>query len=453
MRHLTLRARATAVGTFAVAVLLVAGAFLLVATLENRLTTASDELIKARLSDLTAQVRAGGVPESVRSIDDNSMAQVVRADGVVLVSSSNLPATTPVADLPATDQPQATEMRAPDDGETETYRVWYVLVQSQGTTMTVYVGSSLESVREASATLRHTLTVAVPVTVAALALVMWLLIGLVLRRLDRIRAEVDQISQDSLHRRIQARGPDDEVGRLTATMNAMLARLEASAKRQHEFIADVSHDLQSPLAVQRLALELALERPDSIDSTVLRSDVLGATRDMERMVRDLLLLASLDEAPVPEPAFVDLDQIALEEATRLRIDSAIVVDTSGVSAAPVRVADDDVRRIVRNLLDNAAKHGAAHVRLVVDSGEGTGFLDVLDDGPGIPESIRPHVFERFVRGDDARTHGQGSGLGLAIARGLAERNGGTLMLLASEQGAHFRLVFGTPAVPPATPPR
>ena len=151
--------------------------------------------------------------------------------------------------------------QAPDDSETETYRFWYASGPSPDGTVTVYVGDSLEAVSEASAALRRALWVGVPVVVALLGVVIWLLLGRVIGRLDRIRAEVDRISEQNLDSRVAGDGVDDEVGRLAATMNAMLERLDVAAQRQRDFVADVSHDLQSPLAAQRVALEVALARP------------------------------------------------------------------------------------------------------------------------------------------------------------------------------------------------
>jgi signal transduction histidine kinase len=100
-----------------------------------------------------------------------------------------------------------------------------------------------------------------------------------------------------------------------------------------------------------------------------------------------------------------------------------------------------VRRIVRNLLDNATAHATSRVRLVVDLDGDRARLDVVDDGPGVPPEHRDLVFERFHRADPARTQGGGSGLGLAIARGLAARAGGSLELLDSLGGAHLRLLL------------
>ncbi|MEQ6901361.1 ATP-binding protein [Nocardioides sp. YIM 152588] len=446
--RLGLRARATALGTLAFAVLLTVGAVLLVTTLEDRLTDAADEVARARVAELLDLAEVGDLPATLRT-GDNGVAQVVGPGGEVLAASPNIAGRPAVADLPAGDEPATATFEAPDDAETETYRFWYAAGPGPGGEVTVWVGDSLESVGEASAALRGALWVGVPLAVGLLGAVIWLLLGRALGRLDRIRAEVDRITEESLDTRVAGDGVDDEVGRLAATMNAMLARLDAAARRQRDLVADVSHDLQSPLAAQRLALELALARPGDADVERLGAEVLAATADMERLVGDLLVLASLDAGVAHEPALLDLDGLVLEEATRARVGTPVAVDTSGVSAAPAYADAVDVRRIVRNLLENATAHAAARVVVTVATDEGWARLDVADDGPGIPAEHRDRVFDRFQRLDDSRERGGGggSGLGLAIARGLAERAGGRLDLLdppgrpGGERGAHLRLLL------------
>ena len=439
-RRLSLRLRATLIGTVLFAALLGTGGVLLVSTLEHRLTDASDEVSRSRVTDLLDLARSGDLPPSIR-VGDNGIAQVVDVHGNVLAASANIDGRPAIADLAASTSPQTRTFRAPDDQETETYRFWYAEGPSPDGTVTVYVGDSLESVSEASAALRRSLRVGVPLVVLVLGLVIWLLLGRTLGRLDRIRAEVDAISETNLDARVAGDGVEDEVGRLAATMNAMLARVENAVQRQRDLVADVSHDLQSPLAAQRLALELALTHPRAVDGERLRAEVLGATADMERLVRDLLVLASLDAGTTTEPVLLDLDALVLEEATRSRVGTTAEIDTSQVSAAPAYADPADVRRIVRNLLDNATAHATSVVRLAVGVDADQARLDVVDDGPGVPPEHRDLVFERFHRADSARTHGGGSGLGLAIARGLAERAGGSLDLVDSDGGAHLRLLL------------
>ncbi len=252
--------------------------------------------------------------------------------------------------------------------------------------VTVVVGSSLESVHEASRRLRGLLLVGVPAAVLLLGPVVWLLIGGALGRIDRIRAAVDAIGADELGRRVDEHGPYDEVGRLAATMNRMLSRVDTAVMRQRRLVADVSHDLQGPLAAQRLALEVALRDPAAVDPVELREGVLGPTRMMERLVDDLLVLAAADEQAPVVTSSIDLDTVVLDEAARARSHTGVRIDTTHVSAGPVRANPSEVRRAVRNLLDNAVTYADSEVELSVATTSDAVVLDVVDDGPGIGQT-------------------------------------------------------------------
>jgi signal transduction histidine kinase len=448
MTGLSLRVRATAVATLLCALVLAAGGLLLVTTLDRHLTSGSDDLSRSRVRDLLDQAASGELPSVLRNVNDDAVAQVLASDGTVLAASPNIEGAGPIVAARAPAHGERRTIRAPDDSETEDYRVWVQSGPGAEGQVTVVEGSSLESVHEATATVRGTLLIGVPLAAVALGLVIWLVLGGALARLDRIRAEVDAIGPDQLERRVPSDGRSDEVGRLAATMNRMLDRIDASAQRQRRLVADVSHDLQGPLAAQRVSVELALATPTSVDPELLRRDVLGATGEMERLVDDLLVLAAADEGAPADTRAVDLDVIVLEEAARARHSGSATVDTARVSAGPVRANPSELRRVVRNLVDNAVTHAGSRVELRLDSHDGHVVLDVMDDGPGVPEDEREQVFERFHRGDPARTRGAtGTGLGLAIARSLAERAGGRLELLDGGPGARFRLTLPLLASP------
>ncbi len=452
MSGLSLRVRATAVASLLCAVVLAAGGVLLVTTLDRHLTSGSDDLSRSRVRDLLDQASSGELPTVLRNVNDDAVAQVFTSDGTVLAASPNIEGAGPIVAAGAPVDGERRTIRAPDDSETEDYRVWVQSGTGTEGQVTVVEGSSLEAVHEATATVRRTLLVGVPLAAVALGLVIWLVLGGALARLDRIRAEVDAIGPDQLERRVPGDGRADEVGRLAATMNRMLVRIDASAQRQRRLVADVSHDLQGPLAAQRVSLELALATPGHVDPELLRRDVLGATGEMERLVDDLLVLAAADEGAPADTSAVDLDAIVLEEAARARHSGSAAIDTSGVSAGPVRGNPSELRRVVRNLVDNAVTHAESRVQLRLDSDDGQVVLDVVDDGPGVPDDERELVFERFHRGDPARTRGApGTGLGLAIARSLAERAGGRLELLEGGPGARFRLTLAQ-LISPRQPP-
>jgi signal transduction histidine kinase len=238
-------------------------------------------------------------------------------------------------------------------------------------------------------------------------------------------------------------GRPDEVGRLASTMNRMLARLEQANERQRRFLADVSHDLRSPLTAQRTQLELAQAEPGRQDPR-LWGDLLANVDEMDSLVGDLLFVVTEDERP-RESSPVDLEDIVLEEAARVRRLGGPAIDTSSVSAAPVVGDAAELRRLVRNLVENAVQHAATRIELLASADPTGVVVEVADDGPGVPEGQEETVFERFHRADAARS-GRGTGLGLSIARTIATRHGGTLVLARHGPGACFRLTL-----PPANP--
>jgi signal transduction histidine kinase len=445
LHRLTVRTRATLLATALTGVTLLVASVVLMLTLQSHLTSGADALARSRVQDLLELAASGDLPPTLTTLDDEGVAQVVGADGRVLAASHNVSGRPRIASLePAPGAaPVVSTVNAPDDSETETYRLWAGSGPGVDGPVTIYVGSSLESVHEASHALRTALMLGAPAVMLLLALGTWLVLGSALRRVDRLRIEVDAITEDRLHRRVPAGTVDDEVGRLARTMNTLLARLDAAQVRQQSFVADVSHDLQSPLAAQRAQLEVALvSAGQSAATTELATDLLGSTAEMERLVRDLLFLATADadSSTRPAPTALDLDDLVLEEAARARAGSAVRVETAGVSAAPASAHRDEVRRIVRNLLDNAVAHASSTVVLRAWCDEHTAYLSVHDDGPGVPEADRQRIFERFYRSDAARSRRSGgSGLGLAIARTLAERQGGSLELEESASGAEFLL--------------
>ena len=182
-----------------------------------------------------------------------------------------------------------------------------------------------------------------------------------------------------------------------------------------------------------------MAHPGDVDEQELRRDRIGHVTEIEARVGDLLFVVTEDERPrAHEP--LDLEDLVLEEAARVRRLGDLAVDATGVSAAPVRGDATELRRLVRNLVENAAAHAASTLTLRAGVEDGSVVLDVVDDGPGVPPGQEEAVFERFHRGDAARSR-RGSGLGLAIARTVAQRHGGTLVVVAELAGAHFRLVL------------
>ena len=175
---------------------------------------------------------------------------------------------------------------------------------------------------------------------------------------------------------------------------------------------------------RRATGEVALAHPDAADWPVVVRRMLVEDNRMEQIVTDLLDLAREGESELPN-TLVDLDDIALEEATRARRDGCTIV-TEGVSAGQVRGSRELLTRVVRNLLDNAVRHAASTVRVTLRA-DADVTLVVEDDGPGIAPTDRAEVFERFARLDEGRARDTGGlGLGLAMVRTITERHGGSV---------------------------
>ncbi len=448
MRPRSIRARATLVATAATAATLLVASLLMLRAVEDSLTESRDQAAQARAARIVAALATGGAVPARLEVGEDEMAQVVAGDNTVLAASDNLgdaPAVTDLAPAPGTFT-MSTVSRVPDDEDTETFRVWATAGRATGAPVRVYVGTSPERVHEAVAATRRSLLVGVPLVVLALAgLTSWL-VGRALAPVDRIRSEVATISDSAPARGVPVPDTGDEVERLARTMNEMLARLEAAGMRQREFVADASHELLSPIAALRIQLDVAATSGAEPDAGLLADLDQDVTR-LERLARDLLLLARAERHDATDLPLVDLDAIVLDEARRLQPPPGVLLDTRGVSAAPVRGRPEDLARLVRNLLENAAAHATTRVTVGLTeteaeapAGDARTVLTVADDGPGVPPELDGRVFERFVTGSGARRVGEGTGLGLAIARALAHQHGGRLSLQGtSAAGAVFRL--------------
>ncbi len=453
----SVRARTTLWAALVVGVSLVAASWGLLVTLEHSLVSNRDDLSRARAVDIAGQAASGSLPRLLSDIGDDSVGQVVDTSGHVLAESSSLGRFRPISLFAPPERSAAvvTMHGIPDDNQTEDYRVWALRASTSHGPVTVYVGNSLESVSEAVSTLRRSLFVGIPLMLVLLALGTRVLIGRALRPVEAIRTRVESISDADLDRRVPVPASSDEVARLAATMNDMLARLETASRRQREFVADASHELQSPLAAFRTQLEVAQVHPGGVDWEHLCADLLAGSDQMERLVRDLLFLAREDAgdyAAGVEP--VDLDDVVLEEVSRLQAYHPVRIDTSQVSAAPLRGRRDDLSRLVRNVLENAVRHARSRVLVTLGADGCEAQLSIADDGPGVPADQRDRVFERFARVEGSRTRsGGGTGLGLSIAKVIAERHRGSIAFLAPHSdvpGACFAIRLPLDIDMPAT---
>jgi signal transduction histidine kinase len=242
------------------------------------------------------------------------------------------------------------------------------------------------------------------------------------RRLERLRAGVEGLGAGDLHARVPVEGRD-EVAVLATTFNRAADRIEALVGAQRTLLASASHELRSPLARIRVALELmGAERPD------LRERVARDIAELDDLIAELLLASRLEAVEqVERSEEVDLLGLVAEEAAR---------SSAEVAGQPVAVRGDArlLRRLVRNLLENAVRHGAPPVEARVEAAGGRARLRVCDRGPGVPDAERERIFAPFYRPSSRPPAEGGSGLGLALVRQIARRHGGEARCLAREGG-------------------
>jgi signal transduction histidine kinase len=394
----TVRVRLTIVATLAFAITITAAAFGLVRIVHNNVVERIQETNQQQLDALQMAVNRGDFqPPQVR--------ECIAVPGGLLCGAESHP------------DPSGYEA-ANREINTQAGRIRLVAQQSTAT-----IDRTVDSVT-------NVLLLAVPAMIALVALAAWYVTGRALKPVEAIRAEAESITGTTMHRRVPEPDTDDEIGRLARTMNAMLDRLETSSRKQRQFVSDASHELRSPLASMRTNLEVALHNPERTDWPAVAKRVLTEDVRMEDTVSELLDLARLDESTgslaldtLPE---VDLDELVLDDTVQVR---RVPVDTSRVSAGRVHGRREQLQRVVRNLLDNAARHATSKVAVGLWTDEETVELTIDDDGPGIPPADRERVFERFTRLDDGRARDAGGlGLGLSMVKMITEEHGGTVVV-------------------------
>jgi len=240
-----------------------------------------------------------------------------------------------------------------------------------------------------------------------------------------------------LDRRIEYKGPMDEIGELASTFNNMINRLSSAFKSQKHFVADASHELKSPLTVIQGNLDLIKRCNNKYEREISLKAIQSETIRMTGLVNDLLLLAELDSNGHSATKSISLKEALEQEIERF---AAVVGKRKlclwHIEDLSVRADNIRVKQMVTNLIDNAIKHtpddGTIGISLFKDGGYAR--IEIEDSGEGIPSEHLPHIFERFYRVDMARSRKSGgAGLGLAIVKQIAEQQGGSVSV-SSEAG-------------------
>ena len=241
------------------------------------------------------------------------------------------------------------------------------------------------------------------------------------RRLEALRRSVDAWGGGDLGRRASVQG-HDEVAAVAASFNTAADRVDALLAAHKALLAHASHELRSPLARMGVAVEM-VGGGDGAAAQAIRREI----AELDALVEEILLASRLDHGPdLAADERVDCLALAAEEAARVAAEMAPVAPGAG----PFEVAGSSrlLRRLIRNLLENALKHGSPPVEIALRHGEGDGrpliVIRVTDHGPGIAPALCERVFEPFYRPEGAGEQGGSWGLGLSLVRQIAERHGG-----------------------------
>lgn len=360
--------------------------------------------------------------------------QLVDPSGGVLARSSNLPEPLPIS---------STSLATALGGEED-----HITLTRPGESLDLYsaplllddrligvlqVAASLQPLEGSLVQLRLALAATVVAATALATTFGWLLAAKAMRPVDRLTRAADAIgrSADFSHRLAEPR-QNDEIGRLAATFNDMLARLDRAVTAQRRFLADASHELRTPVTVIRTCAETLL-RTGSFRPSESRATLQMLAREADRMgrlVADLLVLARADTGQSVDRRRLALDTLVLEVYEQgLTLADGVDVTIGEFEQVEIEGDPDRLKQLALNLVDNAIRYtqagGTVTIDLVLEGAEA--ILRVHDTGPGIPAEHLPRIFDRFYRIDTLRSRSAGgTGLGLAICRWVAEAHGGRM---------------------------
>lgn len=430
-------------------------------------------LNRARIADLEAEMRHFGYRVTLRSgrnIDatrlEGSLIDVFGAEkarqrsllfldarGVELVRSSGWPAgLDPSRFSPGTEpldpQPRDEESRSPSDRpappprevleprfyETESAdgRDWLIGAFANRETI-LLLAADLDQVAGDMRQLRGAFLVALPGALLIVALGAAFVAWRALRPVTALGEDMRKVSARALDQRLEVAGADREFAEIIGNYNAMLERLERSFDQATRFSADASHELKTPLAVMQATLERALrDHPDDESTQTLVSQLLEQTGRQRSILESLLLLSRADAGRLEiSPETIDLSALLetwLEDASLLAEERDIVVKSEIDSGLATKADPVLMQRVAHNLFSNAVKYNYDGGEIVCRLfREGSWIVwTVANTGDPVPEAERERVFERFFRGEKAKTGEAGTGLGLSLAREIVNAHGGKI---------------------------
>lgn len=334
------------------------------------------------------------------------------------------------------------------------YRSYARQFSNDGRSGTLLVLQSLHDQNEFLEALAGTFSVAIPLLILLSSFGGYVLAGKSLSPVVAMSAQASRIGAENLHERLNVINPQDELGRLAASFNELLDRVDRSFEKQRKFVADASHELRTPVAILCGEADVTLQQDTRTESEYRESlEILrDEARRLKRIVEDLFTLARADAGQHPlELANFYLEELMAECTKNVRTlaaAKAIMLSCEFASELPIRGDEALLRRMVLNLLDNAIKYTmqGGKVLLRVGGENGSYRIEISDTGSGIPTDLQAKIFERFFRGDKARSRDNGdaggAGLGLAISAWIAQAHGGKIELTRStSRGSVFTVLL------------
>ncbi|MFG1699347.1 sensor histidine kinase [Nonomuraea sp. NPDC049309] len=429
----SIRAKMTLATVVSFGVLLMGGAALISVTWPTRARADLTEQVATASRHLTTIIDNRRFDDPIQPLNGIGLLQVVTYDGRVVAASAGLAGQPPITNARPTGGDSQVETRVcrPEG---------CLIVVGTSNRATVYGPVvAYAAVREPfllnSPYLRLVLFASAALLLALMAWGTWYGVGRVLAPVEVIRKGLQRINAEDLSRRVAVPDTQDEVAELALTVNETLDRLEDAVDRHRRFVSDASHELRTPITGLVVRLEEGLHDRSEADWRAALDDA----RRLADIVEDLLLMARLDAGAPVKKKRLDLDRLVEDEVARRP--SRLPVTVRAEPGVYVRGNRLRLARLLTNLLSNADRYGDSKVEVHVRSDGDRAVLEVVDDGPGIPEEMRERVFERFTRLDKTRSRDiGGSGLGLPIARDIAREHGGDLTI----EGPQTRLVLRLP---------
>lgn len=457
MTRLSIRCRLTLWYSIALGVILCGFCLVLLLLMRQQVFARTDAGLREEVEEIGLEIGLADTAEAFKRQAQARFSQhdfydflVVDEAGRIIFFSSEQKDQT-VDRLASFDGPKGVRIETLEVGDRGAYRIAATSLESSFGNLNLQVMRSLRPIYADLHTLQWAMIGLLPVVVALALTTGYFLAGHALRPVQQVVDAANSISISCLDRRIEVANSHDEIGKLAAALNSLIARLEKAVTEIRRFTADASHEIRTPIASLRLEAETALLSPrSSREYTHTLAIVVEETTRLGRLA-DQLLSLSRHDAGITQRANepVQIDALVRDVVDHLRP----FADSSGVELEcacdlPCEVLGDDIRlsQVFFNILENAIKYSASGGRVLIRmrcEAERV-VIDVEDTGMGISARDLPHVFDRFFRVDPSRhIEGGGAGLGLSIAKAAVESHQGTITI-SSQLGTGTTLTVSLP---------